>query len=137
MSLHILLLLSEVLFNFPKVDDFSRLFFALAEGPLDFLLELYKLFFMPLDGLRLHALCFFLVIDHFAVPIFVKVTNLFQVSHLHLAFFFLEASEEFLFPMSFELFLDFSEATLSGFGLHILACLFACLLMRVKNLSKW
>lgn len=101
MGFNVLLLLGEVFFDFPEVDDFSRLFFALAEAPFDFFLELDELPLVALDRLRLHALCFFLVVDHFAVPIFVKVTDFFEVSHLNLPLLFLEASEKLIFPVFF------------------------------------
>ena len=123
---------SQVFLNFSEINDFSSLSPTLAERTFDLLFKLNQLFFMSINGFSLHSFGFYLILMHFVIPIFIKLWDFLEMCHLYLPLFLLKSSQQLLFPLFLEFFLDFYESSFGSFCLHVFSCLFTIFLMRVE-----
>ena len=90
---------------------------------------------MPFDDLVLHFFSFLLVVQQLIVPILVKITYFFNMSHLDLPFLLFESRQQLVLALLFKFIFDLGESSLGGLGLHVLPSFLTCFLMGIQDLS--
>jgi hypothetical protein len=130
---HVVLLLGQLLLHPAQVDDLAGLTLPHRDGLLHHFLELQPLLLVLLQGLVFQSLRLLLVLDELRIPVFVELTHLLAMRHLHLIPFLLEPLHQLSPSLPLQLVLHLNQSLFNGLCLHVFSCLLARLLMGEKD----